>query len=223
MRTTKSWVFPVFCAALCGIPVTASADNFSFTGMFNTDDQMAIFQFVASGPGPIIKTLSYNGGTNAVGTPIAPGGFVPALSLFGPGTSLMSSTPLIAEDGDGTARDATIDTSSPPKTITAGLTYFVVLTEWDNLPNGANFGSGFSETGNPDFTSTFGCGGGPFCDPNTFSIDSNKWAVDITGVTSAQQQQSAVPEPGTFLLLGTVIAGVLAARRRKSADRQSLE
>jgi hypothetical protein len=38
-------------------------------------------------------------------------------------------------------------------------------------------------------------------------------------VTSAQQ---VVPEPATFLMLGTVFAGVLAARRWKSAARQSL-
>jgi hypothetical protein len=219
MRITKFLSFPILCAALCGIPGSASAGNFSFTGMFNNDDQMAVFQFVASASSPVISTLSYNGGTNANNVVIPAGGFLPALSLFGPDTMLQPSTALIGEGGDGTANDVTIDTSSPPITIVAGQEYWVVLTQFDNLSNGTNFGSGFKQTGNPDFTSTNGCLDGPFCDNNTLSNRTGNWAVDITGVTSAQQ---VVPEPATFLMLGTVFAGVLAARRWKSAARQSL-
>jgi len=191
--------------------------------MFTTDDQMAVFQFVASGSGPIIDTLSYNGGTNAVGTPIAPGGFITALTLFGPDTSLKASTPFITEDGNGLG-DSTINTASPPVTIIPGDTYFVVLTQFDNLLNNPqnNFGDGFKETGNPDFTAGNGCADGPFCDPNKLANDTGNWALDIDGVASAQQQQSAVPEPATFLMLGTVLAGLLASRRLNSAARRSL-
>jgi hypothetical protein len=220
MRTTKYCCYSILCATLCGTPAWAS--SISFTGMFSADNQMAIFSFVASASSPVIRTLSYNGGTNANSQSIPPGGFVTALSLFGPDTMLMFSTPLIGEDGNGTG-DSLINTSSPPIAIVNGLKYWVVLTEWDNLPNGATFGSGFSESGNGNFTSTFGCGSGPFCDPNTLTIRDGNWAVDITGVTSAQQEPSAVPEPATFLMLGTVLAGLWGSRRLKSAARQSLD
>jgi hypothetical protein len=211
MRITKYSCLPLLFAALCGVPFPVFADNVSFTGAFTTDDQMAIFSFVASAASPIINTTSH-----------ATGGFMPDLALFGPDTSLKAGTGLLGEDANGTM-DAQIDTAASLISIIAGDMYWVVLTVHDNSANGPTFGDGFHEAGNGNFSdAAFGCfGTAPFCDPLSLSNDTGNWALNIDNVASATQL-STVPEPATFLMLGTVLAGVLAARRLKSAARQSL-
>jgi hypothetical protein len=217
MGISKYWSLPLLFAVLCSVPVPASADII-FTGVFSADDQQAIFSFVASGAKPIISTTSYAGG-----------GFNTDLALFGhtflfPETTLQSNEPLIGQDANGFG-DSVINTGVAPNNvnIVSGQTYWVVLTQYDNSANGPTFGDGFHEAGNPNFTAGFGCGPGFFCDPNTFTNRNNNWTLDFKNVASAQQQGSSVPEPSTFLLLGTVLAGVLATRRRKSGARQSVE
>jgi hypothetical protein len=230
MRNSNYWCCLAVCAALGGIPVPASASSFSFVGILNTDDQVELFQFVAAGTSAAIRTWGYAGGINAAGTVIVPGGFDPYVALFGPDLTLQASTPLLAQNNDGTgvasdpdtgaAFDALLDTALVPISLIAGQTYFVALTQNDNTAIGPNFGNGFLETGNATFTSMFGCSNGRFCDL-TAANRTAAWAVDITGVTSAQQMGNGVPEPGTALMLGAAIAGMLAIRHRNSAARHS--
>lgn len=228
MRNSKYWYYLAVYTALGGIPVPASASSFSFVGILGTDDQIQLFQFVAGGTSAVIRTWGYAGGTNAAGAVIPTGGFDPYVALFGPDAMLQDSTPLFAQNNDGTgvasapdtgaAFDSLLDTAVIPITLVAGQRYFVALTQNDNTAIGPNFGNGFLETGNTTFTSMFGCGNGQFCDLTAANRTAG-WALDITGVVSAQEGGS-VPEPGTALLLGGALAGMLAIRRRNSA-RQS--
>lgn len=226
MRHSKYWYCLAVCALLGGIP--ASASTFSFVGVLGTDDQVQLFQFVAGATSAVIQTWSYAGGTNAAGSVIPKGGFDPYVALFGPDVMLQASTPLLAQNNDGTgvatdpdtgaAFDSLIDTAMVPLDLVAGQTYFVALTQNDNTAIGPNFGSGFLEAGNPTFTSMFGCSNGQFCDVTATNRTAG-WALDIAGVISAQMG-SSVPEPGTALMLGAALAGLLGIRRRRSA-RQS--
>lgn len=238
MRLNKSGYFLALCAVLSGVPVPASAANFSFAGVFSTDDQVATFQFVASGSSAVIRTWSYAGGTDANPGSIPAGGFDPYVALFGhvvpfAETVLQAGTPFIGENNDGAGValdpvtfvgfDSLLDTAAIPITLVAGQKYWVVLTQYDNFANGGTYGAGFHETGNPTFTAANGCSNGQFCDSN-FDNRTANWALDITGVTSAQGINATVPEPRTGLMLGVALAGMLAARRRKSAAaRQSLK
>jgi PEP-CTERM motif len=226
-------VLVLLATGLLGIAGPVFASNFSFTGTFSQDDQMQIFSFTADGVPALIRTWSYAGGTNAAGNPIPEGGFAPILSLFGPGGTLISSTPLLQDNNggapgspncnvatdsvSGAAFDACIDTGNSPTitTLIPGDTYWVVLTEYDNFPAGPNYGNGFTEQGNGNFTGNFGCGPGPFQDGTCTGARDGNWAVDIDNVSSAQEAGvSTVPEPGSFLLLGMGAAALIAARRR---------
>ena len=196
MRIQNLYHAFVFCVGLGLASGTASAGSFSFEGMFNTDDQNQIFTFVA-GPGrAIFQTWGYAGtgaGTNAQGQTIAPGGFDPVLSLFGPGATLQSSTPLLTSNDNGGMNvladpvsgehfDSFIDTATVPITLVAGQTYYLVLTESPSTPNSGTFGGGFSGDGQGNYTGViFGCGSPAFCDVDGFQRNGN-WAVDITGV-----------------------------------------
>ena len=105
----------------------------------------------------------------------------------------------------GLALDSVLDMT----TLSAGQTYFLVLTEVDNSAIGPTYGDGFSEQGNGNFTaSMFPCGGSAFCDIG-FNQRNGDWAVDIDNATSASN--GSVPEPdytvfsGAALIWGAII------------------
>ena len=95
----------------------------------------------------------------------------------------------------------------------AAGSYTLVLSESDNQPAGGTLSDGYTETGNPAFTSEFGCSNGIFCDIYGDNRTGN-WAVDIDNVSSAAEA-AGVPEPGTVGLTGAALAGMAWLRRRK--------
>jgi hypothetical protein len=172
-----------------------------------------------------LRTWSYAGGTNANGQIIPAGGFDPVLSLFDATGGLLASSPLVAtnDDGTGVATDPStgnaFDSLLNLTTLT-GTTYVLVLSQFDNLANGPDFGGGFSHQGNGNFTpGEFGCAGVSFCDVSGAQRNGN-WAVDIEGVgTASNLSTSSVPEPrSTTLLAAGIIFLALLGWRKKHAQ-----
>jgi hypothetical protein len=183
----------------------ASAAAFSFTGTFNQDDDVRVFNFDLTSPSAVtLKTFSFSGGTGADGSVIPAGGFRPVLSLFSSTGMLLDSVsseacgPQMPDSVTGLCGDPFLLQS-----LSAG-SYKVALTEFFNVPIGPNLSDGFLQAGTGNFTGpTCSVPGGAFLD--TASIDcgqrTNVYALDILGVDNAVAAASAVPEPATFLLL----------------------
>ncbi len=187
----------------------AFGTNISFTGAFSFDDSIQQFTFTL-GSG---ATVTYAGGTNANAMVIPRGGFDPWLSLYNAGGTLLQSVDngTCGQVGTDLVTGACFDSFISVALGTG--TYTLVLSQSDNQPAGGMLSDGFTNTGNPTFTSSFGCTNGQFCDSNADNR-TNKWAVDLDNVTSAQGP-SGVPEPGTLVLLAGGFAAIAVLRRRK--------
>lgn len=193
--------------------VPAGAVNFSFTGNLANDDTVRFFNFSLLAPASVtLRTLSYGGGTNAVGDGIAPGGFDPIITLFGDAGNLIAQN-----DDDG---DDGIFGGARPDPVTGGVfdsfltfpnltfltplpagNYTVAVTQFNNFAIGLNLADGFRGADTVGFIDDTGAKRTSF------------FALDILNVDSA----SAVPEPGSIMLFGSGLVGFAWWRRRKTA------
>ncbi len=210
------WVGCVALGVLLCLPGLALADNFSFTGTFAADDDVQLFNFTVGASSTVTMiTKSYAGGTLADGTVISAGGFDPILSLFD------STGSLIGANDDGSF-DVGIDPVTGRRfdtflqLVLATGDYMVAVSQFNNFVIGTNLSNGFQQTGDPTFTSSFGCSNGQFCDV-TGDNRTNAWAFDVLNVNSASTPGGpAIPEPSTILLFGSGLAGLIGWRLRKT-------
>lgn len=208
------------------ISSAASAAAFSFTGTFNQDDDVRVFNFDLSSTSVVtLQTWSYGGGANSDGAVVPAGGFHPVLSLFSSAGMLMDSVssgscgPQMMDSVTGLCGDAFLQQS-----LAAG-SYTVALTEFFNVPVGPNLSNGFLQAGSGNFTGpTCNVPGGAFLD--TADIDcaqrTNAYALDIVGVdTATAADASAIPEPATFVLLlpALLLMAVVARQQRVASPR----
>ena len=188
--------------------------SFSFTGAFSTDDQLQQFTFTLSGTSTVtLRTWSYAGGTNQASMVIPRGGLDPWLALYDSLGNLLQSVDngTCGQVGTDSITGVCFD-SFIMQSLGMGM-YTLILSQSDNQPFGTLLSDGFTQTGNPTFTSSFGCSNGSFCDATTDNR-TPQWAVDIDNVTSASSG-SGIPEPGTLVLLASGMAAIVVLRRRK--------
>ena len=214
---------------LVGTPCVFAA-SLSFTGTFAQDNDLQTVNLNL----PVDMrleawTLSYAGGTNLAGAPIAAGGFAPALALFDAAGNLLAVDTLggtvptcygrsIDTSGTGFCLDARLlDSNHPSLDLPAG-DYTLVLTQQGNIPLGLTLADGFSNdaaNGNdPSFTGTnAGQPGSQFLDPGDFSQRTSAWALDV-------QTTVLTPEPATGFLAAAAIAALSRLRRTQSTTEK---
>lgn len=184
----------LFIAA--GVCTSLSAATFQFAGSFTRDDQTQFYRF------DVVQPSLVNLGT----TSFTSGGFSPVLSLF----TATGTNPLIGRD-NGVDRNGDANLSI---SLMSG-TYFLALTQYDNLAAGPGLGDGFLRQGDATFTREFSTTGatGPFLD-----IDGQQ-RTGVFAVTLANVENAAsvvVPEPSAAVLsaVGAVLVLFSTLRRR---------
>ena len=205
------------------LPLPAS--TFYFNGNFVHDDDMRRFQFTIVAPSTItLQTWSYGGPTDPLTSDPLFGGFAPVLSVFDSAGNLAGGPDSGGVNG-GSPGCGTRGIDPGTNFCLDGFiqeplgpgSYFLILTEYDNLPSGTHLSDGFDRTGQGNFTGTaFGPGSGKLYDLNG-NQRTGKYVLTLDGVVSAQQI-SAVPEPSTLLLTVCGLAGgaIRLRKRRKS-------
>lgn len=213
----------LFASCVLALSSAASyADDFSFTGNFNSVNDVQLFTFtVGANSNVVLRTWSYAGGVNAQGQTIAAGGFDPILALFqGTGSSAIYINQNDDDDTGTVAADAITgahyDTYLEVNDLAPGI-YTVSVMDYANFANGPTLGDGFTGGALTDADCTVTPG--TYCDATGHARDSH-WAFDILGVDSATTPGepppvSAVPEPSTIALLGSGLVGLARVARRR--------
>jgi hypothetical protein len=199
---TKHTLSAIKLAALLFCSQSALATSFSYTGNFNNDNDVQLFNFsiAADSSSLSINTFSLNGGINAAGTSIAAGGFNPYLAIF----NQLDHAWVFDTTGKAPGTEASITGYG---TLLAG-DYILALTQYDNIAVGSFLDNGFADSlGLASFEpipfTTQGGGGG------------NHWALDITLADTASVVTNNVPTPEALSLTLMGLMGFGLKTRRK--------
>jgi hypothetical protein len=225
MKKSSFSIYAVILA-VCLMSSFATANDFSFTGLFHFDNDVQAFGFTVGATSNVtLKSLGYAGGTNSAGQAISRGGFDTILAVWDSNGNMVGSN----DDGfclsqvkldptTGQCYDAAL-------TVALGVgNYTVTVMQYDNFAKGTNLASGFRWDGpaNIWFTDNIFPGGcvNHFEDSSDSAgrCRTDQWAFDILNVNQATQV-TAAPEPGSLALLGSGIIGLAGTVRRKLIAR----
>lgn len=183
-------------------PATWATTVLNFTGVFNQDDNVQLFDYTVQNTGFVtVATTSY-----------ATGGFAPILSLF-------DQTGQFLFDDAATNHSPESDVSLQWNSL-AGAQYIIALTEVDNFAIAAgdsgNLSEGFTHGGEGNFTANPpinpGLPGG-FYDGTGGPQLTGDWAVTFSAPDALGLSATAVPEPGSWTLFGIGALLTLGSRQ----------
>jgi len=200
----------VLALAMSAAP--AKAANFTFTGNFVADNDVAVFGFVIGAPS-VVTMFSSSWICGDCGF-----GFDPMLGLWD-----SAGNPIQFQDDGGIAGITDVDGTDYSHGVwdtyfTSGLlaagSYLATISQYSNFPIGGNLSNGFNFDGNPNFTFDLGFGAQAMFNGVWSGIDARTsfWRFHILNVEQATPP-SAVPEPATLLLFGTGLAAAVVRRR----------
>ena len=196
MKSFGNALLAGFIALSTCLAGAAGAADYSFTGELLTPNDVPLFDFsIGTASTVTLRTYSYDGGINAAGSEIAPGGFDPMLALFDASGSLLA----LNDDADPAALPEAIWTAIPDSFFNIALApgdYRAAILAFGNFPVGLTLAEGF--TGNGDF----------------LGRDAH-WAFDVLGVNPDQGGVGQVSEPSGLAVLGVGLIGFGAMLRRR--------
>lgn len=192
---------------------SAQAGTALVAGQLTGDDGLFAFGFdLAQSDTLTATTLSY-GGSPAHG--VAAGGFAPVLALFSDSAGLLQVAQGSANDcsaGIGAADPVSGYCWDARLTLAGAVAghYTLVLSQDGNAPWGPTLADGYSQQGQPNYTSLYNFYGLP--GSGFFDVEgrqrSSQFAIEISAPNSP-----AVPEPASAWTLLAGLAGLVAARR----------
>ncbi len=204
-------------ALLAGAP-SAQALDFDFQGNFTKDNDVVILNFTVGAPS-VVTVFSSSWLNPPDGTGVPTGGFDPILAIWS------SAGTLLSEQDDGGVIGNTMSNgvsyahgtwdSYYQVTLAAGA-YKASITQYNNFAAGTTLAAGFSQDGNPNFTTTWGQ------QPNFNGVwewqtapdpRTSFWRFHLLNVEEASQQP--VPDgASTFALLTMALMAAFGLRRR---------
>ncbi len=197
--------------------VNAAPLSQTYTGSLTSESGAAgsvvLESFTVSSPSDItIYTTSYGGGKNLDGTTASAGGFQPNLTLYNnTGFVAANQSPSFSPVGKtDTSTGLNLDGYLQDNNAAAG-TYYVTLTDWNNMMSITSTGLNLSQAAYQQFT---GAGGTSFQDVGGNTRNGN---YDLN-ISVMPLNGSSVPEPATFLLVIPVLAALALSRRKRQAQ-----